>query len=133
MRHVITNISKRKMVQARKGEIILPIVKGIAIGDGAETSTGALLEPSSGDNRLKSELIRKEYSRCERISDDCYCYRINLGEHELAGKKISEAALYDAEGDLLAISVFPGLPKEDGMEMSFEYKDKFDGKEIQDG
>ena len=50
---------------------------------------------------------------------------MELGEGELAGKTINEAALYDAEGDLLAIRVFKGLPKEEAMEMAFEFDDKF--------
>ena len=71
------------------------------------------------------ELLRREYIRCEKVTDICCRYRMELGENELAGKVINEAALYDAEGDLLAIRVFEGLPKDEAMEMAFEFDDKF--------
>ncbi len=125
MKSIITSIARKKMVQARKGEITLPAVVGIAIGDGAENVDGELRELTEGEDSLKNELLRREYCRCEKITDTCYRYRIELAADELAGKKINEAALYDADGDLLAIRVFSGKPKDGDMEMAFEYDDKF--------
>lgn len=125
MNSIITLIAKKKMVRARKGEIALPVVAGIAIGDGAIDEDGNLVPPSEGDPFLKNELLRREYSRCEEISDTCFRYRMELAADELAGTKINEAALYDAEGDLLAIRVFTGKPKDADMEMAFEYEDRF--------
>lgn len=116
---LITHIAKKKMIQARNGEIILPPIAGIAIGDGA---SAGLVET---DDQLKNELLRREYSECKKKTDTCYTYRVELGEDELAGKMINEVALYDAEGDILAIRVFEGLPKEEEMEMAFEFDDKF--------
>ena len=125
MNSIITSIAKRKMVRARKGEIALPVIAGIAIGDGAIDADGNLIPPSEGTPFLKNELLRREYSRCEKISDTCFRYRMELAADELAGKKINEAALYDAEGDLLAIRVFSAKPKDADMEMAFEYEDRF--------
>lgn len=125
MNSIITLIAKKKMVRARKGEIALPVVAGIAIGNGAIDEDGNLIPPSEGDPFLKNELLRREYSRCEEISDTCFRYRMELAADELAGTKINEAALYDAEGDLLAIRVFTGKPKDADMEMAFEYEDRF--------
>lgn len=125
MNSIITVTAKRKMVRARKGEIALPVVAGIAIGDGAIDEDGNLIPPSEGEPSLKNELLRREYSRCEAVSDTCFRYRMELAADELAGKKINEAALYDAEGDLLAIRVFAGKPKDADMEMAFEYEDRF--------
>ena len=125
MKNIITLISRKKMVQARKGEIALPVIAGIAIGDGAIDADGNLLHPSEGDNSLRNELLRREYSRCERVSDTCFRYRMELAADELAGKEINEAALYDTEGDLLAIRVFTAKAKDADMEMAFEYEDRF--------
>ncbi|MCM1120121.1 MAG: phage tail protein [bacterium] len=125
MNSIITLTAKRKMVRARKGEIALPVIAGIAIGDGAIDADGNLIPPSEGEPFLKNELLRREYSRCEEISDTCLRYRMELAADELAGKKINEAALYDAEGDLLAIRVFSEKPKDADMEMAFEYEDRF--------
>lgn len=121
---VITLVSKKKMIAARKGENRLPRIAGIAIGDGAETD-GVISEPLEEDVMLKNELLRREYASCEKISDTCYRYRMELGASELAGKSINEAALYDEEGDLLAIRVFTGKLKDDDMEMAFEFDDRF--------
>lgn len=125
MKNLITHIAKKKMIQARKGELSLPAVAGIAIGDGAAAENNELIEPSEMDNSLKHELLRREYAKCEKISDTCYRYRMELGGNELAGKVINEAALYDADGDLLAVRVFTGLPKDEAMEMAFEFDDMF--------
>lgn len=125
MKSIITSIARKKMAQARKGEISLPAVAGIAIGDGAENEEGLLTELTSEELSLKNELLRREYCRCEKVSDTCYRYRMELGGDELAGKKINEAALFDADGDLLAIRVFTGKMKDEDMEMAFEYDDRF--------
>ena len=125
MKSIITKTAKIKMALARKGEAGLPPIAGIAIGDGAADGDGGLLEAMETDTRLKNELIRRTYCKCEKISDSSYRYRIELGEDELVGKTINEAALYDSDGDLLAIRVFSGLKKDEGMEMAFEYDDKF--------
>ncbi len=125
MKSIITLIAKKKMVCARKGEIALPVIAGIAIGDGALDAEGNLVLPSEGDPHLRNELLRRAYTRCEKVSDTCFRYRMELAADELAGKKINEAALYDAEGDLLAIRVFSSKPKDADMEMAFEYEDRF--------
>lgn len=122
---LITHTAKRKMIRARNGEAALPAVAGIAIGDGAAAEDGRPVEAAETDIQLKHELLRREYMRCEKISDTCYRYRMELAENELAGKVINEVALYDAEGDLLAIRTFQGLPKDEAMEMAFEFDDKF--------
>lgn len=121
---VITVIARKKMAQARKGEINLPVVTGIAIGDGAENN-GEVLSPLPEDVQLRNELIRKPYSLCTQLSDTGYRYRIDLMREELSGKVINEAALYDADGDLLAIRTFAGKPKDGDMEMGFEFDDLF--------
>lgn len=123
-RSVTTTTAKKKILQARKGEISLPKIVGIAVGDGAETGD-ILTEPLEEDVRLRNELLRREYVSCEKISDTCYRYRMELGADELAGKRINEAALYDADGDLLAIRVFVGKIKDGDMEMAFEFDDRF--------
>lgn len=125
MKSIITTIAKTKMVQARNGEIPLPRVAGIALGSGAVNADGTLQEPMATENQLKNEILRREYVSCAKISDTCYRYRIELGADELAGEVITEMALYDTDGDLLAIRVFAGKQKDMDMEMAFEFDDKF--------
>lgn len=119
MKKVITIKAKEKLLKARNGEISLPIIDGIAIGDGGDGTT-----PEENENALKNELTRKACTS-EKISDSCYRYRMVLEAEELPGKVINEAALYDKDGDLLAITVFSGKQKDSGMELAFEFDDKF--------
>ncbi|EOS24127.1 hypothetical protein C806_02169 [Lachnospiraceae bacterium 3-1] len=121
---VITVIARKKMALARKGEIRLPCIAGIALGDGGEVD-GEIRTPLPENITLFNEIIRKPYAVCNKISEISYRYRIDLAREELAGKTINEMALYDEEGDLLAIRTFVGKPKEDDMEMGFEFDDIF--------
>lgn len=121
---VITLIARRKLAMARKGDINLPVVAGIALGDGAEANK-SVMNPLPEDVSLKHELVRKPYITCTKLTETSYRYRIDLGSAELAGKVINEAALYDADGDLLAIRTFIGKPKDGDMEMGFEFDDIF--------
>lgn len=121
---VITIAGKRKIILARKGEKPLPKIKGMAIGDGASSENG-ILQPTEYDNKLKNELIRKEIESSELVSDTCCRYKCSLKKEELAGKKISELALYDEEDDLIAIRTFAPKEKDDDMEMVFEVDDQF--------
>ena len=88
---IVTNIAKKKIVQARAGLIPdLPKTIGMAFGDGA-ASGSAIRRP-----------------------------RANL-----AGQTNNEVALYDEDGDLLAIKAFSNKGKDGDMEMVFEILDKF--------
>lgn len=124
MAGVVTKTAKIKMLKARKGEAALPPVSGIAVGDGAE-SGGTVRDPLETDTDLQNELVRKEYITCEKVTETCYRYRMELGADELAGKTLNEAALYDSDGDLLCIRSFLGKPKDSSMEMAFEFDDIF--------
>lgn len=124
MSSISTKKAKQKLAQARKGEINLPAIAGIALGDGGEAN-GELKTPLAENVALFHELIRKPYSACTKISDTSYRYRIDLEAEELAGKVINEMALYDADGDLIAIRTFIGKPKDADIEMAFEFDDIF--------
>ncbi len=121
---VITEIARKKMALARKGGIRLPCIAGIALGDGGEQD-GEIRTPLPENITLFNEVIRKPYAVCSKISETSYRYRIDLAREELAGKTINEMALYDEEGDLLAIRTFVGKLKEGDMEMGFEFDDIF--------
>ena len=48
-----------------------------------------------------------------------------MAKETLAGQTINEVALYDEDGDLLAIKSFSDKGKDGDMEMVFEILDKF--------
>lgn len=122
--NVTTDIAKQNMVKARKGDITLPKIVGIAIGTGAYID-GNLLKPLPNENELKQEILRKPYDEVQYITEFCVRYRINLDSSELAGSLLNEIALYDENGDLVVIRAFDSIPKSSDMELSFEIEDTF--------
>lgn len=120
---VITGKAREKLVKARAGDITLPKVVGMAFGSGGIDSRGSIVEPLPSQNSLNHELLRKE---CEHTYlDDVTCkYVCKLKTNELVGEKISEVALYDEDGDLVAIKNF--RPKDKGdFELAFSIVDSF--------
>ena len=63
-------------------------------------------------------------SGCSRISDTSYEYALNLDESELVGTYISELALIDEDGDVVAFSNFLSRGKDDTM-VTFAVEDSY--------
>ena len=59
----ITKLSKNKILKARAGIKALPAVTQMAFGNGADGT------PSENDNTLKNELLRKDLSSIEQVTD----------------------------------------------------------------
>ena len=123
---IVTNIAKKKIVQARAGLISnLPRKIWMAFGDGAINGSEIRM-PLATDISLQHELHRQLIDgvalQADKIS---VMYVTTLAEETLAGETINEIALYDEDGDLLAIKVFSNKGKDGDMEMVFEILDKF--------
>lgn len=98
--------------------------KWIALGSSGVDSGGNIITPLAENVKLNNEVIRKEYTSSAKTSDTSYEYVIELAEDELVGTFISEMALIDAEGDVIAISNF--LPKgKDETETTFTIEDNY--------
>lgn len=123
---IVTNIAKKKIVQARAGLISnLPRTIGMAFGDGA-VSGSEIRMPLATDTSLQHELHRQLIDGVVLQADEISTkYVTTLAKETLAGEKINEIALYDEDGDLLAIKVFSNKGKDGDMEMVFEILDKF--------
>lgn len=123
---VVTNIAKKKIIQARAGLIPkLPQTVGMAFGDGA-ASGSAIRTPLETDTALQHELHRQHIDGVELQEDEISAlYTTTLARATLAGQSINEVALIDEEGDLLAIKSFSNKGKDGDMEMVFEIMDKF--------
>lgn len=122
---VVTNKAKQKMVKARAGILPLSKITGMVFGDGAKDSSGNILIPSSDENALKHELMRKEIDRFVEVNETSYRYTCTLLKAELAGENLNEIALYDSDNDLVAIKSFMSKGKDGDMEMTFEIDDQF--------
>ena len=75
---------------------------------------------------LQHELHRQLIDGATLQSDEIsVMYITTLAKETLAGQTINEVALYDEDGDLLAIKTFSNKGKDEDMEMVFEILDKF--------
>lgn len=122
---IVTLAAKTKMMKARTGEIALPKIVGMAFGSGGVDSTGNVLVPVETQNALNSELLRKAIDGYEYLSDKKCRYTCTLANDELVGKYISEIALYDEDGDLVAIKNFLSKGKDSDLEMTMQIDDEF--------
>lgn len=122
---VVTKIARKKMVQARAGDIILPKIVGMAFGEGGVDESGNVIPTTEEQAALNKEIYRKEIDGHSFVSETTCRYECTLAETELAGKYISEAALYDADGDILCIKSFSMKGKDSDMSMTFTLDDVF--------
>lgn len=122
---VVTLKARNKMLRARAGEIPLPKIVGFAFGDGGVDDPGNVLTPDTNQEELNSELLRKEIDSYTMISETKCKYECTLENEELAGESISEIALYDTDGDLVAIKNCTPKGKDGDFEMKFEITDCF--------
>lgn len=130
MNSVITVIGRNKLLRARAEGLPVPKITGIALGDRGVTEEGVVIEPSEEQNALNHELARKQITGFEYINDLCCRYSAVLDRAELVGAKISEMALYDEDGDLVAIKNMLPKFKDDDIEMGFQLDDSFETEVI---
>lgn len=122
---VITKTRRKNLVQASAGIIALPVIVGMAFGDGGVDSSGNIIPPTEEQTALYNEIYRQEVDNYAVSSDTSVRYVCTLPESILTGKNISEIALYDSEGDLVCIRTMSAKGKDEGMEMAFTLDDEF--------
>lgn len=122
---VITRKAKNKMLKARAGEKALAKIVGMAFGDGGVQSGGQVRVPTETQTSLNNELLRKAVTGHQMLSEIKCRYECVLAANELTGKNISEIALYDQDGDLVAIKNFLPKGKDSDLEMVFRIDDEF--------
>ncbi len=124
MKNVITAKRRKKMADATHSTGKIAKAKWIALGSGGVDAGGNIITPLAENVQLNNEVIRKEYASSTQTSDTSYEYVIQLDEDELVGTFISEMALIDSEGDVIAFSNF--LPKgKDETETTFTIEDNY--------
>lgn len=124
MKNVITKVRRQKMAEASHTTGKLAKAKWIALGSVGVDASGNIITPLADNVKLYHEVIRKEYTSSAKTSDTSYEYTIKLEEDELVGTEISEMALIDAEGDVIAFSNFLRKGK-DETETTFTIEDNY--------
>lgn len=120
---VTTEVAKKKMLLARAGAQLLPKITNMAFGTGGVDAEGSVLEVGEKQQELNVEVLRKEIDEYEIISDTKIQYQCTLEEEELVGQQLSELALVDADGDLVAIKNFAVKEKDGDWKMVFKISD----------
>ena len=121
---VVTLVARTKMMKARAGAIDFPKIVEMAFGNGG-VSSGAVIVPDEAQTELNSELLRKDIDGYEFLSDTKCRYSCTLTNTELVGENISEVALVDEDGDLVAIKNFLAKAKDSDIEMTIQMDDEF--------
>lgn len=124
VKNIITNIARKKMASSRAVTGSIAKIKYIALGSGGVDSDGNVISPNADRNELYNEVLRKEYTAVNKVSDISYEYEISLNTNELLGIYISEIALIDEEGDVVAFSNFLAKGK-DETEVIFTIQDNY--------
>ena len=118
---VITKIRRKKMAEASHTTGTVAKITHIALGSGGD---GTVIVPLAENVALKKEVVRKPYTSSTKTSDTSYEYTIKLEEDELVGTFISEMALIDEDGDVVAFSNFLAKGK-DETEVTFTIEDNY--------
>lgn len=115
---VNTTIGKHKVLEARAGGTPVAAIVQMAFGDG-----GKGWIPNRSDNALQNELLRKNITRIEKLTDTSYRYYCLLERTELQGVTINEMGLVDADGDFVCIIACADKEKDDDIEMGLYVDD----------
>lgn len=121
---VITKTRRKKMAEASHSTGKIAKITHIALGSGGVNADGTVIVPLAENVALKNEVVRKPYTSSTKTSDTSYEYTIKLEEDELVGVFISEMALIDADGDVVAFSNFLAKGK-DETEVTFTIEDNY--------
>lgn len=115
---VVTTRAKNKILEARAGNNPIPPIKYMAFGDGGQGWV-----PTGTDNALQNELLRKEITGKEVITETQYRYKCLIGTDELQNTVINEMGLVDEAGDFVCIIACANKEKDDDIEMEFYIDD----------
>lgn len=122
---VIAKVGKTKLCKAHAGDISLPKIVKMALGDGGVDASGNVIDTTGEEISLRSELLKRNIDSHTYPNDTTCRYSMRLGKSDLANKHISEQGLFDEEGDLIAYKTFLPKGKDADMEFVFEMDEIF--------
>lgn len=127
MKTVITEVGRRKLCKAHAGDIALPEIKQMALGNGGLNENAKPKTVTGSEISLYNEVLRRNidshaYGNEEATS--CHYY-LRIEKDELVEEVISEIGLYDAEGDLVAYKTCLGLGKDEDLAFTFDMEEIF--------
>lgn len=121
---VMTKKGREKLCKAHAGDLTLPKITQMGFGSGG-IEDGSVIIPTGDETALKQELLKKNIESHSFIDPATMRYTVTLAKEELANQKISEQALFDADGDMVAYKTFLEKGKDDDMEFVFDMDEIF--------
>ncbi|MCM1128927.1 MAG: phage tail protein [Alistipes senegalensis] len=109
---VVTNIYRRHLAAHMAGSGSISPIAYMAFGDGGHNEDLTPKEPSTDAISLNHEILRKPLESV--VQEDLYSVtgKGTLEIDEVAGAAISEAGLFDADGNLVGLKTFSPKFKE---------------------
>ena len=127
MASTITNKRMELLAAASRGESTLAAITHIAFGDGGADSSGRPLTPDPAQEQLNNELGRYAIDEAESPVFNVSRFTATIPVGELAGAEISEAGLYDADGNLVAVKNMAPRTKDGDLQLVYSFDDEFVG------
>lgn len=120
MKYIISAAYRKKLTDVCEStEKTMPAIKYIALGNGSVNTNDEVVKMDGSETALRNEILRKEVETAQRIGDTQIDYSYTVKIDELVDCQINESALYDEDGDLVAMKIFETREKKPGMEMTF--------------
>ena len=123
---IITKFRREQLAKITSGQITsIDKIAYIALGDGGATPEGTPIAPNEEQTALVNELKRYEVGAPEFPVPTTARYTITVPEADLAGQKISEVGLLDAQGKLCAVRNCSPKGKDADETFTFVFDDEF--------
>lgn len=127
MYHITTKRAREDICRARMGEIALPRVTHIVFGTGGhapgDIKTPLPIDPDA--TGLEKPILTKPILSATKINSTTIEYLARLGAGEADGEAITEAALQDENGNIVAIKRFGAKTKDPDTEYDFKWQEYF--------
>lgn len=123
---VITKARRAALCRLTSGAIsVMPAITHVAFGDGGVDSNGNPLTPADTQTALKHEIARYPMDGVTYPVDTTARYLVTIPKEDLPGERISEAALVDSTGALMAIKTMYVKQKDEDVRFEFTFDDEF--------
>lgn len=127
MYQITTKKAREDICAARMGLIVLPQVTHIVFGTGGhepgDIKTPLPIDPDA--TGLETPILTKPILSATQIDSLTIAYTAALGDGEADGEAITEAALQDENGSIVAIKRFGAKTKDPDTEYDFIWEEYF--------
>lgn len=117
--------ARSHFAQAHAGDMPLRPITRMAFGTGGADAAGNAIPPDANATALTNEVYRKNLESHVFPTNTSVTFIATLTYEEANGQKLSEVALVDNAGNIVAIKTFKPKDKDNETEISFEWTERF--------